>query len=393
MNRNSRSATDHPDIVKQFYAANKNNQRFHAECQLLEPVIEGAGILYVVDGSVPYGSEYEAEMEILRWTGQPSMALINQIHETEYFEEWKQALSQYFKIVRAFNAQTASFDRQLQLLTGFAELNDTWREPLHQAVEVLYRTREKQMHQAATIVAELVIAMVGHKQIESNLEKEGNAKQDSSIAAFHMDLSAMESDARDQVERLFGYQALMRQDADVEVFRDDLFSERSWKVFGLGRDQLVTAGIVSGAASGSMVDIGSGGLTLFLGSGIGAVLGGAGAWFGSQKLADLSIFGRSMGRHETVIGPIGNLNFPWVVLGRAIAHLRHVCERTHAQRSLMEVQSHEGIAITAKTDKTQQRQLEKIFAIARKSKPVNAPQIRVMVGYVIEKITTDKQST
>ena len=45
--------------------------------ELLTPILEGAGILYVVDAGAPYRENYEAEMEILRWTGRPSMAVIN----------------------------------------------------------------------------------------------------------------------------------------------------------------------------------------------------------------------------------------------------------------------------------------------------------------------------
>ena len=60
-------------------AARATRSSFPDECELLRPIVEGAGILYVVDGSVPYGPEYEAEMEILRWTGRPSMAVINPI--------------------------------------------------------------------------------------------------------------------------------------------------------------------------------------------------------------------------------------------------------------------------------------------------------------------------
>ncbi len=60
-------------------SARRDDPRFHDECELLQPIVDGAGILYVVDGSRPYGRQYEAEMEVLRWTGRPRMALINLI--------------------------------------------------------------------------------------------------------------------------------------------------------------------------------------------------------------------------------------------------------------------------------------------------------------------------
>jgi len=65
------------EVVEAFIRAHRDDARYYDEIELLEPIMAGAGIIYVVDGSKPYGEEYEAEMEILRWTGQPSMALIN----------------------------------------------------------------------------------------------------------------------------------------------------------------------------------------------------------------------------------------------------------------------------------------------------------------------------
>ncbi|MEO8985432.1 MAG: GTPase domain-containing protein, partial [Rhodanobacter sp.] len=63
MQAQSRAASDRPDTVRAFVIQHAGEARFHDECELLRPIIDGAGILYVVDGSVPYSSENEAEME------------------------------------------------------------------------------------------------------------------------------------------------------------------------------------------------------------------------------------------------------------------------------------------------------------------------------------------
>ena len=78
------SAAERPDVVRDFVGEFQSSGRYPEECELLRPVLEGAGILYVVDGARPYSPEYEAEMEILRWTGQPRMALINRIGERDH---------------------------------------------------------------------------------------------------------------------------------------------------------------------------------------------------------------------------------------------------------------------------------------------------------------------
>ena len=63
---NDRGAGARADVVREFLRVHADDPRFHDERELLTPIVDGAGILYVVDGSRPYGRQYEAEMEILR---------------------------------------------------------------------------------------------------------------------------------------------------------------------------------------------------------------------------------------------------------------------------------------------------------------------------------------
>ncbi|MDO6749912.1 hypothetical protein, partial [Gilvimarinus sp. 1_MG-2023] len=77
-------------VTEQRHAA---SSRFQDEIELLQPILDGAGIIYVVDGSLPYSPEFEAEMTILQCTGQPRKALINPIVGAAHVEEWQNSLS------------------------------------------------------------------------------------------------------------------------------------------------------------------------------------------------------------------------------------------------------------------------------------------------------------
>ena len=63
--------------LKKFREYAANIPELHDDCELLGPVERGAGIIYVVDGSRPVRNVDRAEMEILRLTGKPRMAIIN----------------------------------------------------------------------------------------------------------------------------------------------------------------------------------------------------------------------------------------------------------------------------------------------------------------------------
>ena len=133
---------------------------FTTNANCCRPILDGAGILYVVDGSRPYGREYEPEMEVLRWTGRPRMALINLIAKGDHVDEWRAALSQFFSIVRVFDAMHADFSRRIELLRAFGAIDETWSPRLNQAADALTRERAQRKERAATEIADLLIAVL-----------------------------------------------------------------------------------------------------------------------------------------------------------------------------------------------------------------------------------------
>ena len=144
------------DRVRRFVYEHRDDSRFHDEVELLEPILNGAGIIYVVDGSKPYGPEYEAEMEILRWTGQPSMALINLIDETDYVEEWKRALGHYFRMVRVFNPMEANFSQHIALLESMAQLKEEWTPSVKQSIEIFRRYQQQKIYNSSALITDLI---------------------------------------------------------------------------------------------------------------------------------------------------------------------------------------------------------------------------------------------
>jgi len=385
MQHHTSSAADHANVVREFVNQHTDNEKFSAECQLLTPILQGAGILYVIDGSTPYGPEYDAEMEILRWTGSPSMALINQTGCAEYFEDWQVPLSQYFKIVRVFNAQTADFDRQMQLLSGFAELSEPWRPSLLQAAEILRQRRQNQIKQTTLRIAEMLYAMLQMSERSAIVDAEDQTTIDRCINKFQQKLVNMETVCRKDVEQIFNYQKLERHEQNIQIFSEDLFSEHTWKLFGLSRDQLVATGIIGGAAGGAVLDIGSGGLTAFLGSGIGAIIGGVTTWFGSKQLINTRIMGLPMGGNEVVVGPVSNPNFPWVLMGRALTHLKYICTRTHAMRDVLAVDHKIEPDFYAHLSMHNKKFLQRFFTMAKSDKASN-PGDLLQVSEILTKL-------
>lgn len=322
--------------VERFVSEHREDPRFTDECALLTPLLAGAGILYVVDGSRPYGTAYEPEMEILRRTGQPRMALINLISDGDHLHDWTLALDQYFSIVRVFNAQHADFGKRIELLRAFGQLSEHWRARLDRAADSLAAERARRRRQSATEIAALlteVYSLTRQRTLPFEASRPELENATSELTeALRRQVRERERDSRHRVQRLYGHGGLRTAEADALPLDRDPFSEESWQLFGLSRAQLLSAAVASGATAGGAIDLAVGGSSLLLGAGIGSLVSGIGAWLGGRQLARTRVAGMSLGGRVLTVGPVGDPNLAWVLLNRAMLHHRLVSERNHALR-------------------------------------------------------------
>lgn len=345
LRQHAESAAEYPMTVRRFVEQHRGQERYRDECELLSPIVEGGGILYVVDGSKPFGPEYEPEMEILRWTGQPSMALINQIEAVDdYLEEWEAALGQYFKIVRVFNAVTAEFDKRLGLLRAFGQLREAWRDPMDQAVRHLEHDRKRRQTLAAEATAEMLTDMMT-LSVGKNLsvDDEPEAHKDALEKRYQSELRSLEQKARKAVERVYAHDNITRDEADAAILRQDLFADDSWHLFGQSKWRLASLGAAGGATAGGVLDAAVGGTSFLIGAAIGGVVGGALGWRAATWSSNYQIFNLpgmdklGLSGQRLQCGPSTNRNLPYVALGRARLHHYLIARRTHAQRHILKL--------------------------------------------------------
>ncbi|XOV84834.1 MAG: GTPase/DUF3482 domain-containing protein [bacterium] len=329
-------ASNRADVVRAFVDQHHGDDRYQDECELLRPILEGAGILYVVDGSKPYGPEYEVEMQILQWTGQPRMALINLIGNGDYQAQWRRALDQYFSIVRVFNAMFADFDTRTNLLRAFAELNESWRGDMEAAIAALVAERQRRLHRSASEIADALIDCVsytGQQFVEDDADTVGVAQTLKNTLMQR--IREREHRARHAVQSIYRHDRMQAEETELLLLDIDLFSDEGWALFGLSKTQLLITGAMTGAVAGFGIDALLGGASLLLGTGIGAAVGGLGSWFASDEIARTRVLGQQLGGKLVQVGPLNAANFPWVFLGRAWLHHDLVRERNHALRSVM----------------------------------------------------------
>jgi hypothetical protein len=380
------TAAERPARVAELVRAHEGTSELAEERRLLRPILDGAGILYVVDGTKPYRPNYEAEMEILRWTGQPGMALVNRIGEGDHAAEWHRALGQYFRIVRDFDAFSATFDERLALLRAFRELRQDWRGPLDEALTAFASERRRRRAEAAGVLADLLERALTHtEEVTVEREEDLEAERDRLERSFHDALRDLEEKARRRVERLYGHrEARFQEDGGLArpVFRQDLFAEETWKLLGLAPAQIVAASALAGMAVGGTVDAMVGGASVMAGALVGGALGGGTALYGvGRRFARVRTVGPPglgallanvqrawTGARRWRIGPHAQPNFPWVLLDRALLHYDAVVRRTHARRGPLPLDpGAERAGLVSGFARSERRDLDALFRELRRN--------------------------
>ena len=323
--------------VASFVKDEQCQRRFPDEVELLTPIVKGAAILFVVDGSRPYDVDYEAEMEILRWSGQPSMALINPIENDSFVSAWQSALAQYFKTVRVFDPYKAEFESQIELLSVFSHLQPKWAHTLNQVTQDLLQQRVGQTKQSATVLSRLVEDLCFYRCSQKVLTKDQAETVKPVLAKQYTSwMAAREANAMQQLLEIYAHSGTNLSLSQIS-HPPDLFDLEHWYAWGLNKKQLTLAATVGGVASGGAIDLALGGQSFLIGALSGGMLGAGSAWFGANKLVKTRIKGLPLGGFEACYGPVSNPNFPYVVVGRFLYLHDQISRRNHAQRTEIKI--------------------------------------------------------
>ncbi|MCK4441544.1 MAG: DUF3482 domain-containing protein, partial [Sulfurovaceae bacterium] len=245
------SASKRIDTVKAFISQNRDNPRFRDEIELLEPIINGAGIIYVVDASKPYGVEYEVEMEILRWCGQPSMAILNLIGDEDYKEEWTRALGQYFRLVRSFNPIKATFLNHIELLEGIAQLNEEWTKDIKIAIDILETLHNQKIEQSIDAIVKSTInslSFIYKQKIKG--EKATKEEEERAKTRYKKALIRNEKHLEREIDSIWQHRDIKKEEHSLVLDDIGLFSKQSASIFGLGQKELTITGASAGAIGG-----------------------------------------------------------------------------------------------------------------------------------------------
>ncbi len=329
-------AGDPEKILDQFIATFHQDPFFADECELMEPVARGAGIIYVVNGSRPVRDDDIAEMEILRLTGRPRMAIINSKQmEKDYTKEWKQEFRKYFNSIRVFNSNTADFRERIRMLESLKSIDQEWEESISKVIRA-FRGEWKKRNRLACAYITLGLEKSLGFFVSEKLSTRADPVQvrEKLNLSFQKGIRGVEKEMFAQIKSLFKHNLYDYPLPDYSMLQHDLFSKQTWELLGLNKKQLAAAGAVVGGTMGVVVDAAAGGLTFGVFTALGGLLGAGSALMGGKKIAQKTQPGIKLGGDRFQVGPNENPQFLYVLMDRVLIYYAHIINRAHGRRDM-----------------------------------------------------------
>ncbi len=322
-------------MLRDFIDSHMDNPDFRDDCELLSPIGKGAGIIYVVDGSRPVRKVDISEMEILRLTGRPRMAIINCKDEnTRYLEKWKNEFRKNFNSIRVFNAHKATYAERIALLESLKSIDQDWQD----ALETVISAFKKDWDLRNTITSDIICTMLKDclEYTESELFTENSNEEmvkKKLARKFNLAIEKIEKKAHKKIRSLYKHNIFNLSLPPYSILHDDLFGEKTWQFLGLTQKQIIAAAGIGGAAAGAALDLVAHGFSLGLFAAVGGAIGaGWAALGGGKKLAKTKMVGMNLGGHKITVGPIDNIQFMYILLDRALIFYSHVINWAHGRR-------------------------------------------------------------
>jgi GTPase Era involved in 16S rRNA processing len=316
----------------------------HDDWELLGPVEDGAGIIYVVDGSRPLRNVDRAEMEILRLTGKPRMAIINcKDEQQQYIEQWKSEFRKNFNSYRTFNAHRATYAERISLLEALKSIDQDWQQVLSRVVDAFKKDWAARNETTADIMIELTRACMC-LSLKENIGsyKDLNSRKEKLIDQYNRTLSTLEKESHQQIRKLFKHNIFSYNLPPHSLLNEDLFDEKTWQLLGLTRKQVLLAGGLGGAAIGVGLDAATIGHSLGLFAALGGAVGALGALLGGKNISGKAkLLGIPLGGEQLTIGPAKSIELLFVLLNRSLLYYKHTINWAHGRRDYLKT-NHSG---------------------------------------------------
>jgi len=305
---------------------------------LLRSITKAAGIIYVVDGSRPVRKVDLIEMESLRLTGQPRMAIINcKGNETRHLKEWKREFLKTFNAFRVFNANKATYAERIELLENLKSIDQDLGPALAKVISAFKEDWQQRNDLTAEIICDLIENCLSYsitKNFTGNTDEAALRKD--LREEYNRAIEKMEKEAHEKIRKLFRHNIFNCVLPAHSIPDDELPTEKTRQFPGLTPKQLIVAAGIAGGAIGAVLDLAASGLTFGVFTAMGGLVGaGWTALGGGKRLGGMKWAGLNPGGQQIKIGPAKNIQYTYVLLERALIFYSHIINWSHGRRDYL----------------------------------------------------------
>lgn len=360
-------------LIPEFIRTHRGDENFTDECELMAPLAEGAGIIFVVDGARPFRQIDSIEMEILRKTGLPRMIVINSKEKgaANNIEIWKNEARKHFNTIRLFDAHKASFAQRIDLLESLKHIDPDWQPALEDTINAFKSDWIQRLEETSSIIDQLLQTVIGFKTEKvCSDERETETIREELAQTYQKRIADFEKKAHKSIKKRFKHNIFSYELPPHSILKNDLFNKKTWQVLGLSQTQLALAGAGIGAGIGSQIDLALGGITFGVFTAIGTAIGAGSAVVGTKKIAGTKIKGIPLGGVKLEVGPLENDQLLYVLTDRSLVYFSHVINWAHSRRDTPEANTFGDIDIsshlTARWGEANRRIIREFFSALRK---------------------------
>ena len=332
------AAPDAPDgrsLVDDFLADGSTDAEYELEKEALRGALAADLLTYVADVTAAPTGQQRQEVRLLRRLGVPLVAVLNVLTEDDFRDAWDEMFRRnHVDMVVPLDAWEFAPDQEERFYRVLGAVR-----PEHEARFVrITRLRDAQRRanrtRSSRVIGEMLVDCLSFR-LESSWPSRKDALRHrvEGNERFKRLLAQRERICFADLARIYGFGGLHVEGEGLEVeswsgdWRGDLFDPEALKRYGASTGSLGLAG----AITGSFLDgVGGMGIGTVLGGGVGVA---AGLLLGRRVSTSIDGAGR------LTVGPVDGIQFPSVLLNRAVDCWAELERRSHARPGDLELPS------------------------------------------------------
>jgi len=327
-----------------FVSAPNHKDLYPEECEILQPLAQGAAVIYVVDGDREPRDPDRQEAEILRLCGVARIGVINSKRgQGTYVAAWKKLMIEDLNSYKEFNACTAVFADRIDLLQAAGSIVPDWTGSMQKTINALTSDWEERLENTAELMLgdmERIIRFRAKEHFESDEGKQpakAKAKR-----AVEEQVRATEQTFRTKIRKLFRH-----HDDHWELqpsLEADIFSDEVWTLLGLSKKNLVITAALTAASLTALIDYLLGGASFGLFALAGGVVGGVGAWMTADQAIRYKLPSLQLGPFSIPGWPVGGTyvearierrsKLPGILLDRMLLFILSAASWAHGRQEV-----------------------------------------------------------